>query len=178
MEANRVQAEAAALVTDTTSWLDTAAVQPGGALAVEKRPSLGAFDVVPGRLAADKSGVHRYAVSGVKGLVLSAKVATDAFEPVVVVIAPSCRRWDLSTAARTPDPRGLGAPSDLVLPEVGEYILVVTSRENAGAGRALTTGEYRLTLLCDAPEKAPRAIPAAPPSSRSGRFAAWESEPR
>jgi hypothetical protein len=56
-------------------------------------------------------------------------------------------------------------------------MLVVTSRENTKAARAVTTGEYRLTLLCDAPKKAP-AIPAPPPSSRSGRFAAWESEPR
>ncbi len=158
------------MVTDATSWLSSPAVQPGGALAVEKRAALGPFDVVPGRLATGTSGVHRYGLTGVAGIVLSAKVATDAFEPVVVVIAPSGRRWDISTSAGA-------ASSDLVLPESGEYMLVVTSRENTAGARALTTGEYRLTLLCDAPKKA-TPVPAAPPSSRSGRFAAWESEPR
>jgi hypothetical protein len=155
------------LVNHTTSWLESPAVQPGGALAVEKRASLGPFDVVPGRLVAVTSGVHRYGLTGVLGVVLSAKVATEAFEPVVVVIAPSGRRWDVTAGA-----------GELVLPEAGEYILVVTSRENTTAGRAITNGEYRLTLLCDAPRKTPQVIPAAPPSSRSGRFAAWESEPR
>ncbi len=150
-----------------TGWLESPAVQPGGALAVEKRGALGAFDVVPGRLVAATSGVHRYGVAGVLGIVLSARVATDAFEPVVVLIAPSGRRWDLSAGS-----------SELDLPEAGEYILVVTSRENTAAGRAVTSGEYRLTLLCDAPRKGPPNVPGAPPSSRSGRFAAWESEPR
>jgi len=167
-------------VTDTTAWLDQPSVQPGGALHVEKRAALGPFDVVPGRLAAGASGVHRFALAGSPGVILQAKVATDAFEPVVVVIAPSGRRWDLSSRARAPD-AGNGATGsatdDLVLPEPGSYILVVTSRENVAAGQALTTGEYRLTLLCDAPRKAQSVLPPAAPSSRAGRFGAWESEP-
>jgi hypothetical protein len=180
LEALRVQAKAAPVVTDTMSWLESPAVQPGGALAVEKRAALGPFDVVPGRLVAGKSGVHRYGLTGVLGIVLSAKVATDAFEPVVVVIAPSGRRWDISSS--TPGANGgangsAAGTSELVLPESGEYMLVVTSRENTKTARAVTNGEYRLTLLCDAPKKAP-VIPPSPPSSRSGRFAAWESEPR
>lgn len=163
------------MVTDTMSWLSSPAVQPGGALAVEKRASLGPFEVVPGRLVAGKSGVHRYGLTGVLGIVLSAKVATDAFEPVVVIIAPSGRRWDISSSA--PGAAATSGATELVLPESGEYMLAVTSRENTNAGRALTNGEYRLTLLCDAPKKA-QVIPPSPPSSRSGRFAAWESEPR
>jgi hypothetical protein len=168
------------LVTDIAKWLDSPAVRPGGALATEKKATLGPFDVVSGRLVAATSGVHRYGLSGTVGVVLQAKVATDAFEPVVVVIGPSGTRWDLSAGARAPD-AGHAAPAsvtDLVLPEAGEYILVVTSRANTIAGRALTNGEYRLTLLCDAPRKAVPVAPVSAPSSRSGRFSAWESEPR
>jgi hypothetical protein len=168
------------VVSPVASWLDSPAVRPGGALAAEKKPALGPFDVVPGRLVTGTSGVHRYALAGSVGVVLQAKVATDAFEPVVVVIGPSGARWDLSFGARGPDVGSSAAASvtDLVLPEAGEYLLVVTSRENTNAGRALTTGEYRLTLLCDAPRKAAPVAPASSPSSRSGRFSAWESEPR
>lgn len=174
------EAEAAPLVTDVTAWLSSPAVHAGGALAVEKKATLGAFDVVPGRLVQGTSGVHRYTLAGIVGEVLSAKVATDAFEPVVVVIAPSGRRWDVSAGVKTPDAGRAGAPSpgELVLPEAGDYMLVVTSRENVTALRAVTTGEYRLTLLCDAPRKVQAKIPVPPPSSRSGRFGAWESDPR
>jgi hypothetical protein len=154
-------------------------VHVGGALAVEKKGMLGPFDVVPGRLVAGESGVHRYGLGGTVGVVLSAKVATDAFDPIVVLIAPSGARWDVSAGARTPDSAGgLPSPGEIVLPEAGDYILVVTSRENAASLRALTTGEYRLTLLCDAPRKARPVVPVPPPSSRSGRFGAWESDPR
>jgi hypothetical protein len=161
----------------TTAWLDQPAAQAGGALAVEKKTTLDAFDVVPGRLAAGQSGAHRYTLAGAPGVVLQAKVATDAFDPVVVVIAPTGTRWDLSARARASDSGGAGNPGDLVLPQEGTYTLVVSSRENVTAGRAVTTGEYRLTLLCDAPPKAIPAIPPAAPSSRSGRFGAWESDP-
>ncbi len=195
----------APVVTKSTAWLDHPALQPGGALAAEKRGVLGPFDVVPGRLVAGSSGVHHFVLSGRPGVTLQAKVATDRFEPVVAVIAPSGLRWDVSHRARAPD-GGAGAtssPEDLVLPETGDYVLVVTARENLAVARAVTTGEYRLTLLCDAPRKpslapgprpptnpppapapspivAAAAVPAVPkstPSSRSGRFAAWESEP-
>ena len=159
-------------------WLDQPAVQPGGALAVEKRGMLEAFDVVPGRLVTATSGVHRFGVVGTPGVTLQAKVATEHFDPVVVVIAPSGARWDLSGRAKAPDGGGHGAAADLVLPEAGEYILVVTSRDNVTASRAITDGEYRLTLLCDAPSRGAGPVPAAAPSSRSGRFSAWESEPR
>lgn len=168
------------MVTETTTaWLDSTAAQPGGALAVEKRPMLGPFDVVPGRLVAGESGVHRYGLLGSPGVILQAKVATDAFEPVVVVIAPSGARWDLSGRARGADAGRTGGDGqdDLVLTETGVFVLVVSSRENVQAGRALTTGEYRLTLLSDAPQKAEPLVPADPPSSRSGRFGAWESDP-
>jgi hypothetical protein len=168
------------LVTETTTaWLDSTAVQPGGVLAVEKRPMLGPFDVVPGRLVAGESGVHRYGLLGSPGVILQAKVATDAFEPVVVVISPSGARWDLSDRARAADAGrgGAGGQDDLTLTEKGIFVLVVTSRENVQAGRAVTTGEYRLTLLSDAPRKAAPHVPTAPPSSRSGRFVAWESDP-
>ena len=149
------------MLTNPTAWLDLPAVQPGGALAAEKRGALGPFDVVPGRLVSGSSGVHHFTLSGTPGVTLQAKVATEAFEPIVVVIAPSGVRWDLSARARVPD-GGAGATAsteDVVLPEAGSYTLAVTSRENVVAGRALTTGEYRLTLLCDAPRKpAPPAL--------------------
>ena len=167
-------------MTDATAWLSSPAVHVGGALAVEKRAALGPFDVVPGRLLAGESGVHRYSLPGNVGVVLSAKVASAGFEPVVVVIAPSGVRWDVTAGAKTPDAGGASqaSPGELVLPEAGDYILVVTSRENVASLRAITTGEYRLTLLCDAPRKVRPPVPAAPPSSRSGRFGAWESDPR
>jgi hypothetical protein len=161
------------------AWLDSPALQPGGALAAEKRAALGPFDVVPGRLVAGKSGVHHFTLAGTPGVTLQAKVATDHFEPVVIVIAPSGTRWDLSSRAKAPDAGArVAATDDLVLPESGEYVLVVTSKANVAALRAVTTAEYRLTLLCDAPRKAPASIPTPTPSSRSGRFGAWESEPR
>jgi len=166
-------------VTETIGWVDSPALQPGGGLALERRGVLGPFDVVRGRLALGESGVHRFALAGTLGVTLQAKVATDNFEPVVIVIAPSGARWDLSSRARAPDAGGQSSVpgGDLVLPEPGDYVLLLTSRENVTAGRAVTTGEYRLTLLCDAPRKPTSVIPKAP-SSRSGRFSAWESEPR
>jgi hypothetical protein len=167
------------VVTNSTAWLDQPALQPGGALAPEKRGALGPFDVVPGRLVAGTSGVHHFVLAGTPGVTLQAKVATDLFEPVVIVIGPTGTRWDLSSRARAPDAGGGASPDDLILPVVGEYVLAVTSRENVTALRAVTTGEYRLTLLCDAPRKAPSVVPPpASSSSRSGRFGAWESEPR
>jgi len=124
--------------------------------------------------------VHRYTLAGSPGVTLQAKVATDDFDPVVVVVTPSGARTDLSNLARKPDAGGKGAPTndDFVLVESGDYVLFVSSRENVAVGRALTTGEYRLTLLCDDPRKAPAPVPTATSSSRSGRFGAWESEPR
>ncbi len=167
-------------MTDTVAWLDLPAAQPGGSLTVEKRAMLGPFDVVPGRLVASASGVHRFGLVGSPGVTLQAKVACDQFEPVVVLVAPSGTRWDLSSRARAPDAgSGSGGSSDdVVLPEAGDYALLVSSAANIAAGRAVTTGEYRLTLLCDAPSKTPSVIPRALPSSRSGRFGAWESESR
>jgi hypothetical protein len=175
------------VVTDATAWLDALDVSAlrsgvGGVLAFEKKAALGPFDVVPGRLVAGSSGAHRYGLAGTQGVILQAKVATDAFDPVVALVAPSGVRWDLSGAARAPDAgsTNVGATTSnaFVLPEAGDYLLLVSSRENLSANRAVTTGEYRLTLLCDAPRKAPAVVPAAAPSSRSGRFGAWESEPR
>ena len=140
---------------------------------------LGPFDVVPvaswrARVACTATGFW-----GAPGVIVQAKVATDAFEPVVVVIAPSGARWDLSGRARGADAGRTGGDGqdDLVLTETGVFVLVVSSRETVQAGRALTTGEYRLTLLSDAPQKAEPLVPADPPSSRSGRFGAWESDP-
>jgi hypothetical protein len=162
---------------DTMAWVSSLAARPGGALKPETRGSLGAFDVVPGSLAPNQSGIHTYLVEGTPGLILQAKVATDTFDPVVVVIAPSGMKWDVSSRVRAPDAGKGGAKEELALPEAGEYKLLVTSRQNVTQGRAVTAGEYRLTLLCDAPEaKAP--VPRPTPSSRSGRFGAWESEPR
>lgn len=186
LEDSLAQAEAAPLVMGSTAWLAApgllAAIRAGtdgGGLAIETKPPLGQFDVVPGGLVAGKSGVHRYSFDGSVGIVLSAKVATNAFEPVVVVLSPGGVRWDMSTSARTPDPGSGGPPTpgEVILPDDGQYLVLVSSRENVTKGRAVTTGEYRLTLLCDAPRKAPPP-PVAAPSSRSGRFAAWESEPR
>lgn len=167
------------MVSDGLAWLTSPASGPGGALAVEKRGALGPFDVVPGQLVARKSGVHRFTVSGTAGVSLQARVATDSFVPVVVLIAPGGVRWDLSHRVRAPDAgTGSAGAEDLILPEPGDYTLLVSSRENVDALAAATTGEYRLTLLCDAPVKVTPSIPRPPPSSRSGRFGAWESEPR
>ena len=95
------------------------------------------------------------------------------------MIAPGGTRWDLSHRVRAPDAgSGTGGSDDLILPEPGDYTLLVSSRANIDALSAVTTGEYRLTVLCDAPVKVSASIPRAPPSSRSGRFGAWESEPR
>jgi hypothetical protein len=163
---------------DSLRWLDLPAMQPGGALMVERRAMLGPFDVVPGRLLSGHIGVHRFGLVGRPGVVLQAKVATEAFEPVVAVIAPSGTRWDISGRARAPDSGSGRSLDDLVLPEAGDYVLFVTSRENVTAEKAITSGEYRLTLLCDAPRKHAPEVPRAAPSSRSGRFGAWESEPR
>jgi hypothetical protein len=184
---------------DVAAWLDSPAAEPGGTLAVETRAALEAFDIVPGRFTAGESGVHRYTVAGEPGVTLQARVATDDFDPVVVVVAPSGARTDLSRLARKPDAGGkaggtaggmaggtaagkAGAPvgtnEDFILTEQGPHALVVSSRENVAVLRALTTGEYRLTLLCDAPQKVLGPPPSAAPSSRSGRFGSWESEPR
>jgi hypothetical protein len=166
----------------TTDWLDSPALAPGGALMVEKRAALGAFEVVPGRLVAQVSGVHQFRLDGARGVTLQAKVATEMFTPVVVVVSPSGVRWDVSSGARAPDTGGTGGQAEaeghLELPEGGAYTLLVTSEENLTAGKAVTTAGYRLTLLCDAPRKITSSIPKPPPSSRSGRFGAWESEPR
>jgi hypothetical protein len=165
-------------MTGTTAWLDFPAARSGGAMAVQAKGALGEFDVVHDRLVAGQSGVHRYDVVGQARFVLQAKVATEAFDPILVVMGPDHNRWELSSA-----------PSHgLELPVAGAYALFVTSRENVTAGRAVGSGEYRLTLLCDAPPPATAAtgrktalapvnVPA-PPSSRSGRFSDWESEPR
>jgi hypothetical protein len=154
----------------TTAWLDDPAARSGGALAVQAKGALGEFDVVHDRLVPGQSGVHRYDVVGQAHFVLQAKVATEAFEPVLVVMGPDRIRWELSSLSS----------KGLELPVAGAYTLFVTSRENVAAGRAVGSGEYRLTLLCDAPSSvAPASVPIpAPPSSRSGRFSDWESEPR
>lgn len=172
---------------DAASWLDLPAAQPGGVLAVEAKGALGEFDVVVDRLVPGKSGGHRYDVTGHARFILQAKIATDAFEPILVLLGPNGVRWDLSGSKDLP--RG-----GVELPDDGTYAVVVTSRANVVAGRAASLGEYRLTLMCDAPSvplaaasmafpghgSTPRAPGAAPsaPASRSGRFAAWESEPR
>jgi hypothetical protein len=147
---------------------------------VQAKGVLGEFDVVLDRLVPGASGVHRYDVSGKARFVLQAKISTQAFHPVLVLLGPNGVRWDLSGAASLP--RG-----GIELPDDGAYTVIVTSRENVVAGKAVGAGEYRLTLMCDAPSapvnapgligKTPHVPPAAP-SSRSGRFGAWESEPR
>jgi hypothetical protein len=178
---SRASSRAALPLMDATSWLDLPAAQPGGVLAVQAKGALGEFDVVLDRLVSGESGAHRYDVSGKAHFVLQAKIATDAFKPVLVLLGPNGVRWDLTRAASSP--RG-----GVELPDHGTYTVVVTCRENIAAARAICDGEYRLTLMCDAPGPAvgPRtnSIPTAPqvppaaPSSRSGRFGAWESEPR
>jgi hypothetical protein len=167
----------------TTAWLDNPAARKGGALASVDKETLGAFDVALGRFTAGEVGVHRYRVVGAVGLVLQAKVATQAFEPTVVLVAPSGVRWPVASGGQGADQDDV--PSELTLPEAGDYALVVTSHENVVAGRAVTSGEYRLTLFLDAAPSIPveitgstPAIPKAAPSTRSGRFGAWESESR
>jgi len=170
----------------TTAWLDQPAARKGGALAAEDKDTLGAFDVALGRFTAGEAGLHRYRVIGSVGLVLQAKVATQAFDPMVVLVAPSGVRWPIASVGHGSDQDDL--PTDLTLPEAGDYLLVVTSQENVAAGRAVTSGEYRLTLFLDAAPSIPveitgstPGVPKAAPSTagtRAGRFGAWESETR
>jgi hypothetical protein len=154
-----------------------------GALAVERK--LGDFESVTGRLVEAKVALQAYELEGRAGNQVRLRVTSDAFHVVafIVLVARGKSFWKVvpglspasSSSLGGPDaaPGGVEAQSPVTLPSDGVYRVVVTSVENQAARSPVSSGEYRMTLLVDAPS-------AEPPveSERGTRFSAWESDSR
>jgi hypothetical protein len=163
----------------TTFPLPEAALK--GALAVQRK--LGDFESVTGRLDAGRSALQAYELEGHAGAQVRLRVTSDAFHVVafIVLLAPRATPfWRVvpglapSAAGAVGGPEstagGVEAQPPVTLPADGDYRVVVTSIENQAETRAASSGEFRMTLVVDAPSVEPPVD-----SERGTRFSAWES---
>jgi hypothetical protein len=159
-----------------------------GALAVERK--LSDFESLTGRLDAGGSALHAYEIDGRAGNHVRLRVTSDAFHVVAFLVLASSRGETFTkvvpglvpaAAGALGGPEsvsgGIEAQAPVTLPADGLYRVVVTSIENQAEQRAVSSGEYRMTLLVDAPSAAPSVEPPVD-SERGTRFSAWESDSR
>jgi hypothetical protein len=153
-----------------------------GALAVQRK--LSDFESVTGRLEGGVSAVQAYELDGHAGNQVRLRVTSDAFHAVafLVLAAPRGRPFWKVVPGTAPLAAGLGGPDSVrsievqtpvTLPADGVYRIVVTSIENQAEGRGVSSGDFRMTLMVDAPSVEPPVE-----SERGTRFAAWESDSR
>jgi hypothetical protein len=155
-----------------------------GALAVSRR--LSDFESVTGRLEAGKVALQAYELDGRAGNQVRLRVTSDAFHVVAFIVLATPGRqsfWKVvpglvpaaAGALGGPEstPGGVEAQPPVTLPADGVYRVVVTSVENQAERRAASSGEYRMTLVVDAPSVEPPVE-----SERGTRFSAWESDYR
>jgi hypothetical protein len=165
----------ASVETVTTFPLPEAALK--GALAVSRK--LGDFESVTGRLDSGTSAHQAYELEGHAGAQVRLRVTSDAFHVVAFIVLAAPRAtpfWrvvpGLAPSANGPDSAagGVEAQPPVTLPADGDYRVVVTSIENQAERRAASSGEFRMTLVVDAPSVEPPVD-----SERGTRFSAWES---
>jgi len=152
----------------TTFPLPEAALK--GALAVQRK--LGDFESLTGRLEAGRSALQAYELEGHAGAQVRLRVTSDAFHVVafIVLAAPRATPFWRVVPGMAPSASGVEAQPAVTLPADGDYRIVVTSIENQAERRAASSGEFRMTLVVDAPSVEPPVD-----SERGTRFSAWES---
>jgi hypothetical protein len=155
------------------------------------------FESITGRLEAGGRVLDTYELEGEVGYQVRLRLTSEDFRVLAFVVLGASasqpgREPFVQKIAGDADRAtgGVEAQASITLPATGTYRVVVTSLDNEAQQRAISSGEYRMTLLVDTPKslpagfEVPRPIdsrPSAPedsgPGSQKGaRFSAWESD--
>jgi|SRR5580692_1863314 hypothetical protein len=138
--------------------------------------TLSDFESLTGRLHEGERVFDTYELESKAGDQVRLRLTSEDFRVVAFVVlrastteprlGPFVRKV-MGGADRTTG--GVEAEAPITLPAAGTYRLVVTSIENETQQRAVSTGEYRMTLLVDTPKNAsPNVPPGAPRESLPG----------
>jgi hypothetical protein len=138
------------------------------------------FESITGRLDAGGRVFDAYELDSRAGDQVRLRLTSDDFQAVAYLLssAPSGREpFVRSIAGGNAQTAGsVETQAPITLPAAGVYRVVVTSVDNHKERRAASRGEYRMTLMVDAPAS---SQPLSQPESQKGaRFSAWESDGR
>jgi hypothetical protein len=162
------------MTAEAVSTLPLPEAAVNGVLSFQRE--LSDFDSVTGFLDAGRSGLHAYELRSQAGNQVRLRVTSDAFHAVAFVIGatPGGQPFrKVVPGVPSSAAGGVEAQPPVTLPSDGVYRVVVTSVENQAQRRAVSSGEYRMTLVVDAPSVEPPVD-----SERGTRFSAWESDLR
>jgi hypothetical protein len=188
---NAIHAASAASVNTSLN----ASLREGDALR-----KLSDFESITGRLEAGGRLLDAYELESAAGDQVRVRLTSEDFRVVGFVVLSASRSEPgrepfvhkiVGGAERTTG--GVEGEVPITLPAGGTYRVVVTSVDNETHQQAVSSGEYRMTLLVDTPRNLPSRIvvsstfasPSSAPeegtgpgSQKGARFNAWESDSR
>jgi hypothetical protein len=144
------------------------------------------FESITGRLETGGNVLDAYELESHPGDQVRLRLTSDDFQAVAfVLLAPTQPHLEpgrepfvravAGASARTAG--SVEAQPPITLGAQGLYRVVVTSVDNQRQKRAVSRGEYRMTLLVDT--AGANSQPVSGPESQKGpRFSAWESDGR
>jgi hypothetical protein len=142
---------------------------------------LGDFESLTGRLDAGGPSHDVYELESKAGDQVRLRLTSDGFQVVGFVWLTASEGQPFLQSVAGGDARTAGSVETQVpvtLPKDGVYRIVVTSLENHAQAKAVSSGEYRMTLLCDTSSVSSQAPLSGPESQKGPRFSAWESDQR
>jgi hypothetical protein len=137
------------------------------------------FESITGRLDVGGRPVDVYELESKAGDQVRLRLTSDDFKVVGFVVLREGEPFLRTVAGGNAGTAGsVESQAPVTLPRAGVYRIVVTSLDNHAQRKAVSSGEYRMTLLCDT-----AGIPSQPPlsgpeSQKGPRFNAWESDGR
>jgi hypothetical protein len=143
--------------------------------------TLGDFESITGRLMAGGRAADTYALEAKAGDQVRLHLTSDHFTVIGFIVLGSDQPEPFVRSVaggRAATSGSVESQVPVTLPRDGCYRIVVTSLDNHAQKKAVSSGEYRMTLLSDSASVASQPPRSGPESQKGPRFNAWESDVR